>query len=220
MLGKTLRQALWFVVGCCVFFAGGRGATADSNAPALHVAVHNDARVGTTAVVDAERAAGKIFALAGLRVEWVNCGQPDESAMEMRRCAETKYPTHLQLRILGRPRNLTAETFGISYLNEAGKGCYSEIFAGQVEGLRADAGLRAMILGHVMAHELAHLLLGTNSHAAAGIMRAKWHAADFRGSSEGELLFSSKESDLMREKLFLAWNTQEIVRPRNTPAAD
>jgi len=33
----------------------------------------------------------------------------------------------------------------------------------------------ATLLGRVTAHEIGHLLLGTNSHTLAGIMRAKWN---------------------------------------------
>jgi hypothetical protein len=30
-------------------------------------------------------------------------------------------------------------------------------------------------LGHVMAHEVGHLLLGTSSHTPTGLMIADWH---------------------------------------------
>ena len=46
------------------------------------------------------------------------------------------------------------------------------VYAG-VEPIQQEAGPSAeAILGLVIAHELGHLLLGTNSHAARGIMRA------------------------------------------------
>ena len=50
-------------------------------------------------------------------------------------------------------------------------------------------------------HELGHLLLGTNSHAPTGIMRARWQPADLANASQGRLLFSSLESREMRNKL-------------------
>ena len=31
------------------------------------------------------------------------------------------------------------------------------------------------ILGRVTAHEIGHLLIGTNSHAPSGLMRASWN---------------------------------------------
>jgi len=53
-----------------------------------------------------------------------------------------------------------------------------------------------------MAHEIAHLLLGTNSHAAEGIMRAQWQKDELLSASKGELLFTPRESQVMRERLF------------------
>ena len=35
-------------------------------------------------------------------------------------------------------------------------------------------------LGHVMAHEMGHVLLGVNSHSAEGLMRAAWEPWDDR----------------------------------------
>jgi hypothetical protein len=35
-------------------------------------------------------------------------------------------------------------------------------------------------LGHVMAHEIGHVLLGVNSHSAEGLMRAAWEPWDGR----------------------------------------
>ena len=35
-------------------------------------------------------------------------------------------------------------------------------------------------LGHVMAHEIGHVLLGVNSHSTEGLMRARWEPWDSR----------------------------------------
>jgi hypothetical protein len=53
----------------------------------------------------------------------------------------------------------------------------------------------------VMAHEIAHLLLGTNSHAAEGIMRAQWQREELLSASKGELLFTPGQSRVMRQRL-------------------
>ncbi len=65
----------------------------------------------------------------------------------------------------------------------------------------------ASILGHGVAHEIGHLLLGTNSHAASGIMRARWQIRELTSASKGTLLFSDVQSRQMRNKL-AAWHTQ------------
>jgi hypothetical protein len=51
-----------------------------------------------------------------------------------------------------------------------------------------------VILGHGMAHELGHLLLGTNSHSSSGLMRAHWTGEDLAMASKGNLRFSQEQS--------------------------
>jgi hypothetical protein len=58
---------------------------------------------------------------------------------------------------------------------------------------------RSQILGHVIAHEIGHQLLGSKTHASFGIMRGQWDAQDLRAASMGALLFSSRESSLIRD---------------------
>ena len=55
-----------------------------------------------------------------------------------------------------------------------------------------------MILGDVIAHELGHLLLGTNSHSPVGIMCANWDQDYLRLALRGRQLFSPEQSALMR----------------------
>jgi hypothetical protein len=57
----------------------------------------------------------------------------------------------------------------------------------------------ARVLGHVMAHELGHLLLGSNAHSRQGIMCPNWHAGELRLASMGGLLFSEEQGRFMRE---------------------
>jgi hypothetical protein len=52
-----------------------------------------------------------------------------------------------------------------------------------------------------MAHEIAHLLLGTNSHSMVGIMKARWQEEDLRSARKGELLFTLAQSQTMRGRI-------------------
>ena len=49
---------------------------------------------------------------------------------------------------------------------------YARVFMPRIDGLTQGRkpSLRAEVLGHVIAHEVGHLLLGRRSHAAAGLM--------------------------------------------------
>jgi hypothetical protein len=59
----------------------------------------------------------------------------------------------------------------------------------------------ADILGGVVAHELGHLLLGSNSHGHTGIMRAHWEHEQLRSLAMGNLLFTTEEAEHMRGKV-------------------
>ena len=51
-----------------------------------------------------------------------------------------------------------------------------------------------MILGCVIAHELGHLLLGSNSHSDEGIMQPRWDPNQVRQLMMGTLLFTPEQS--------------------------
>jgi hypothetical protein len=90
----------------------------------------------------------------------------------------------------------------VAFLSAEGKGCYSDVFYDRATELHANwnVGL-ADILGNVMAHELGHLLLGSNSHAGTGIMRAHWQGEELRHLSRGSLWFTNEQGDHMRGNL-------------------
>ena len=57
------------------------------------------------------------------------------------------------------------------------------------------------VLGHVMAHEIGHLLLGTNAHSTVGIMRPQWQGPELRSIGMGTFLFTPEQARTMGDKL-------------------
>jgi hypothetical protein len=170
--------------------------------PQVTVAVHNDAGIPPGILLQAESEASRIFRQSGLQVRWLNCSPPQLFKQSPSECATADFPRHLQLRIAKHSRNLNELTMGASYLSADGTGCYADLFFDRAQLVHETSHVSmATILGHGIAHELGHLLLGTNSHAPAGIMRARWQSADLASASKGTLLFSSLESQEMRFKL-------------------
>jgi hypothetical protein len=49
------------------------------------------------------------------------------------------------------------------------------------------------ILGHVMAHELCHLLQGTPHHSADGLMKAHWEGPDFAAMAKHYLTLTPQD---------------------------
>ena len=203
MLVLTTRKSIWFgIFLLCIFASTSASAQVGTPASRVIVSVHNDAHASVGTLTSAETTASRIFREAGLNVEWMNCvGVGNHGSASP--CTKAAYPTYLHIRMVARARNLPGATFGIAYLAADGTGCYSSVFLEPITHLHANSGQGvAPVLGHVMAHEIAHLLLGTNSHAAEGIMRAQWQREELLSASKGELLFTPRESQVMRERLF------------------
>jgi hypothetical protein len=60
---------------------------------------------------------------------------------------------------------------------------------------------RAILLGHLMAHEVGHLLLPVQSHSPSGIMRARWSRADLELAQQGRLRFTADQAESIRSKV-------------------
>jgi hypothetical protein len=165
------------------------------------ISMYNDAGVPGRTLREAEDETGRIFREAGIEVKWLNCGT-SEASEEPAACQEAVFPTHLHLRIVRRARGLKEGVLGLSFLDEDGSGCQADLFYEPMEQLHNTNNTNlASLLGHVAAHEMGHLLLGTNSHAPAGIMRAHWVGQEVGSVNLGGLYFSNAESQRMRKKL-------------------
>jgi hypothetical protein len=57
-------------------------------------------------------------------------------------------------------------------------------------------GYAASVLGHVIAHEITHILQGAVWHSEQGIMKAQWSRADFMAMIGKPLQFT--EEDVVR----------------------
>jgi hypothetical protein len=211
MLVKTLRR--W--IGLGVLFGLMSGSLKAKELPVItgtvKVSVYDDAGVGLDTLAKAEDVASEVFREAGLQVEWLNCSVNGQLT-HLPECGKAKFPTSLQLRVLKASRGLTPETFGISYLSADGEGCYSQIFVDPVQQLRqvTEVGI-ANLLGHVAAHEVAHLLLGSNSHSASGLMKARWGGKELVRASEGALTFDQWQGRKMVQRLMAGARRNEEI---------
>jgi len=172
----------------------------------LTISVYNDAEVPADVLKPAENEAWQVFRHAGIEVTWLNCRLPAVSEEASRDCREAIFPEHLHLRIVRRSLGLKGETMGISFQADDGRGCYADLFYEPMEQLhQSDGADIASLLGHVAAHEIGHLLLGTNSHSAEGIMQAHWRAQELALAKVGGLVFLEKESQRIKAKLATAF---------------
>jgi hypothetical protein len=175
--------------------------TATVPAYTLTVAVFNDARVPPTVLARAQETASYIFAKSGIQIHWMLCGREDESPEERSACSQPKFPEHLDVHIVGGCSHLPSSVFGISYLSPEGIGSQADVFYAKIAAFRQSPAELSILLGYAMAHELGHLLLGTNSHSPTGLMRADWRTKDLTGMAQGGLGFSEEQARTMKAKL-------------------
>jgi hypothetical protein len=172
-------------------------ATSLAGNPQVIVFVYNDARVPGDTLIRAEQQANNAFSRAGLEITWLNCihGTPA--------CTEIGGSNHLILRITPNvARSISDAAFGIAFLGSDETGRNADVFWKRAQEIQENSKVDVtLILGSVMAHEIGHLLLGSNAHAVSGIMRAHWEGNELRRISMGSLLFLPEQGKRMRARV-------------------
>jgi hypothetical protein len=170
---RKLMAAL--VIGMSV--TGGSVASAQNPQDALSVTLHviNHASISPKELAAAEAYATAIYRAAGIQTVWTETPWAP---------GQTRSP-HLRVVILSpemTAKKCKGAQLGANLMGTAidgateGSGRIAYIFADRIRQAafqyvaKFDRGL-----GHVMAHEVGHLLLGGHSHAQTGLMIADWH---------------------------------------------
>ncbi len=168
--------------------------------PAITVAIYDDVHLSPQILAEAQDEAMRVYQKAGLAISWIECKAGDMEADL--RCQDPLSTTRLSLRIVPNASRVGDGVFGVAFLSTEGTGAYTDVFYNSAQELDQEwhVGL-ARVLGHVMAHELGHLLLGSNAHSRQGIMCPQWHQGELRLASKGSLLFSQEQARFMRERL-------------------
>ena len=178
----------------------------DSAVPTITVRVYDYAGVPPAVAKRAREESSRIFQKVGIATEWTLCTTPGQVMPTHPRCETQPLATDIQLNIL--PPKMAREMMrhhselGAAVPLPNGFGRRASVFYHRVDEL-AESGQasRALLLGHVMAHEIGHLLLGVNSHSATGLMHVPWGRAQRERASLGTLLFTDKEAEQIRRQV-------------------
>ena len=186
--------------------------------PTATVLVYNHAHVAHSILAAAEREAGKILDAASVRIIWVECPMASTPDSAARPCLGTLKSTDIMLRVLPQPakHRLKADVFGFAISPILASVYYDYALRLAVEDEYGDFHAR-VILGCIIAHELGHLLLGSNSHSSAGVMRSPWGQKQLRQALMGTLLFTSDESKVMQAQVRARTRPQRTGRFRRSP---
>jgi len=97
---------------------------------------------------------------------------------------------------------LNGDTLGFDLEVEHGFGSYCYVFQERLDVLAAAANIHpARLLGDAMAHEIGHLLKGSNSHSPQGLMSEHWSANELRAVAMASLNFTADDAVLMQTRL-------------------
>ena len=156
----------------------------------VRVLAVNQAMVPDVTLREAERQAARIFSVMGITLVWINVKDNEpyyDPGAHARIIVVSNSRTQRNRRTLGiaHSGNMTAYPF------------YTRIVAFAEDNSAGVAGL----LGHVMAHELGHLLLPSNSHSLRGLMRAQWDREQLDDMAKGLLTFAPDQADLIRTRV-------------------
>jgi hypothetical protein len=153
-------------------------------------------------LAEAEEVAARIFRCAGVDLNWENrLATSKKAEFYFDNQIPAQRPLFVYLFLREGVKN-TAARFGFATVNSDG-GESASIFSGPILDLTHDFSQPAtmtQILGHVMAHEIGHLLSIVN-HSPTGIMRGRWDHTDYRRMAWEGLLFTEAESVAMRAAL-------------------
>lgn len=148
----------------------------------------------------------RIFAEAGVKVNWAVCPVSAETMPGDPTCHLRPSSTDIRLNFLTAEmaKEIAPEyiKFGAAFPLKSGFGNLAAVFPERISEFAASHGApEALLLGHFIAHEIGHLLLGVNSHSKSGLMHVPWSRSQIERAYVGTLLFSRNDVDRIQQKV-------------------
>jgi hypothetical protein len=166
--------------------------------PTIRVRIVNYSQASAATLARAEHEAGQILAQAGLETVWFDCSVGHSSGIPHDPCQEPLGASDIVLRVLPEPRDnrFQGQVFGFAVIPVQASVYYDYVLR---QGKSDDAEFDIpILLGCVIAHEVGHLLLGSDSHSDAGVMQPRWERKQIQQATMGTLLFTPQQANLIR----------------------
>ena len=146
--------------------------------------------------------AATILEDAGVQVTWTSCGSERHSEPV---CESLLTSTDLLLRMIRSTDDSNRHwlALGFSLIDrQQHTGVLATVYVDQVASLARESGVDgSLLLGRAIAHEIGHLLIGTNQHSIKGVMRARWTRQDLQRDSPDQWRFTRADMMAMRERV-------------------
>jgi hypothetical protein len=138
-----------------------------------------------------KQAASQIFEGIGVKLLW-SC--PDQTGMGTARDT-------ILIRLAPRvPKHFRKGTLAYA-LPFAQEGVRITVFYDRLEPILQDhLAIAGSVFGHVLAHEIAHVLERVDAHAETGLMRGHWNEEDFLSMKFHAFGFAPEDAQFIRER--------------------
>jgi hypothetical protein len=157
----------------------------------ISVLLLNQAEAGPDTLVRAKAEATRIYRGLGITLAWTDADEAVDFLFTVKVVAKV---------MTG--KGIDDRAMGVAAGTRERRGTLAYAFYTRIEdvtrAIGADIGI---ILGHVIAHEIGHLLLPYDSHARSGLMQGGWDQEQARRAEMGLVTFTPDEAALIRRRL-------------------
>lgn len=134
----------------------------------------------------AQETAAKMFAEAGVRIDWRTGHPPAVSQLLNERAITIQLATDTPQKLLP-----NALAFARPY-----EGVHLTVFWDRIQ--KSHPGSAGVVLAHVLVHEITHILQGIDRHSDSGVMKACWTGEDYKDMTWRPLPFASEDVQLIQ----------------------
>jgi hypothetical protein len=80
-------------------------------------------------------------------------------------------------------------------------GTYASVFMERIQDAAAEANVpRDIVLAYAVAHEVGHLLLGSDAHTPRGVMKGNWDRKDYEAMNQNQFHFVEGQAHLLASR--------------------
>jgi hypothetical protein len=217
-MARWLQARVGVAIGV-VLLSGDAAGAAPERPVTLRLTVSDQAGVSRDAFATAVDAMSRIYAAAGVELQWTyscveSCrSQAAPAPVIDQRDIDQREGLELAITIV--PDALTPAAFPSGVMGSAPVGSrLVYVFLGRARAFAFQRDLSiGTVLGHIIAHEVGHLLL-RQGHAAHGLMRATWDLRDLRFAKQGKFGFTAEQGVRIREYLSLRMSEKYVASLR------
>ena len=168
---------------------------AEGSVSRVAVQIDEKTAVDAAAMADAVPRVTSIYDRAGIEIVWKGARVTSDEAL-------VELTVVMAANDLAERKEGREAVMGVAHPGERTCGRIAFVFYKRVKVVAEESEQKlSVVLAHVIAHELGHLLLPPSAHSRAGIMGTNWTKFDLLDASRGRLLFTRVQAAHMRARI-------------------